>query len=100
LAVDLYEREGRYLDQSRYWSNHSTSTRIRFESGFGTVRALFSYPRFPSWFRRRWILAFDADFDEAVGQRLFTRALERSRARSCHRLEIESQNINIPAYKL
>ena len=32
-----------------------------------------------------------------VGSRLFERALDWGRARSCRRLEIETQNINVPA---
>ena len=46
---------GRFLGRATYWSNRHTEARIAFEAGLGGVRATFGYPRFPRWFRRRWV---------------------------------------------
>jgi GNAT superfamily N-acetyltransferase len=45
-----------------------------------------------------WDLRVHPDFrNEGIGHRLFTRALAWSRERSCRRLKVETQNINVPA---
>jgi GNAT superfamily N-acetyltransferase len=45
-----------------------------------------------------WDLRVHPDFrKEGIGHQLFTRALAWSRERSCRRLKIETQNINVPA---
>lgn len=52
------------VDRTTYWSNRSTDARIGFETGSGPFGATFSYPRYPRWFRRRWVSCFDAKPEE------------------------------------
>ncbi len=45
-----------------------------------------------------WDLRVHPDYrGKGVGHQLFARALEWARARGCHRLVVETQNINVPA---
>jgi ribosomal protein S18 acetylase RimI-like enzyme len=45
-----------------------------------------------------WDLRVHPDFrNKGIGHRLFTHALAWSRERSCRRLKVETQNINVPA---
>ena len=60
----LYDQSGKFLGTASYWSNRSTATRIAFETGFDDVRAVFSRPRYPRNFRRRWVICFDIWIDE------------------------------------
>ena len=52
---NLFDRDGKLLGQSTWWHNESTNSRIDFKTGFGEIKARFSYPRYPTWFRRRWV---------------------------------------------
>lgn len=57
----MFDAAGVFIGESRHWSNRMTAGRTRFEIGFGGVRAVFGYPRFPRWFRRRWVECWDID---------------------------------------
>ncbi len=61
----IYNASGAFLGRATYWSNRGTNTRIAFETGFGSLSATFSYPRYPSWFRRRWIKCWDCKIEDA-----------------------------------
>ena len=63
----LMDACGGVLGDTTWWINRSTTSRIAFEVGFGEIRATFSYPRYPSWFRRRWIECFHTDCATVAG---------------------------------
>ena len=58
---DLLDANGNLLGETTWWATRSTKTQIAFEIGNGTFSATFSYPRYPTWFRRRWIECFHID---------------------------------------
>ncbi len=60
----LYDADGNLLGQTVYWSNKSTKSRISFETGLGEHRPIFSRPRYPRLFRRRWVCCFDLWIDD------------------------------------
>lgn len=62
----LRTTDGQFVCRTTYWANRSTSSRIAFECGTVDVRATFSYPRYPRWFKRRWIECFDIDIAAAA----------------------------------
>lgn len=64
LWYRLYDQEGNFLVQTGYWGNLGTKTRVRFEIATGSVKAIFSRPRYPRWFRRRWVTCWDMWVDE------------------------------------
>lgn len=64
LRYMLFDAAGEPLGLSTFWSNRGTETRIAFATGFGAIEARFSYPRYPRWFRRRWVSCFDVWIDE------------------------------------
>lgn len=55
---------GELVGDCTYWSNRYTNTHFGFETGFGDTKAVFSYPRHPRWFRRRWVSCFDIWIDD------------------------------------
>jgi len=66
LFFCLYRTDGSYCCCTTYWSNLMTNTRIRFEVGNSAldVKAVFSYRRYPAWFRRRWVEIWDINIHE------------------------------------
>lgn len=66
LYFRLYRADGSYCSATSYWSNLMTTNRIRFEVGNPALgfKAIFSYPRYPRWFCRRWTSCFDIDIRE------------------------------------
>lgn len=55
---------GDLVCHTTFWRNRYTSSRVRFETGSGAVEAMFSYPMYPRWFRRRWVSCFDVWIDD------------------------------------
>lgn len=64
LYYELRDSNGDFLGNSTWWSNLGTNSRIAFEIGVGKHRATFSYARYPSWFKRRWVECFDIELKE------------------------------------
>jgi len=60
----IYAADGTLLGKTTYWSSRYTDSRIGFECGFGKLSVNFSYPRYPKWFRRRWVLCFDLSIED------------------------------------
>ncbi len=74
-CYQLYDRGGKLLGRTGYWGNLLTSSRWRFKVSLlwgpdGQIlaqpdrhTAVFSGPRYPRWFRRRWVACWDLWID-------------------------------------
>ncbi len=63
-GLEMLDADGTVLGKTTCWSNCFTTTHYRFLTGFGEYAATFQYPRYPKWFRRRWVKIWKIDLEK------------------------------------